>query len=39
MNLKRKYYKLLSKLLRLRDGNDEKITILQYLLKTIIGPI
>lgn len=31
--LKRKYYKLIIKLLRLREGNDEKITILQYLIK------
>ena len=35
---KRKYYKLLIKLLRLRDGNDEKITILQYLIKNNLRP-
>lgn len=31
--IKRKYYKILIKLLKLKEGNDEKITILQYLIK------
>ena len=35
---KRKYYKLIIKLLKLREGNDEKITILQYLIKNNYRP-
>lgn len=31
--IKRKYYKILIKLLKIKEGNDEKITILQYLIK------
>lgn len=31
--IKRKYYKTLIKLLKIKEGNDEKITILQYLIK------
>ncbi len=36
--LKRKYYNLIIKLLRLTEGNDEKITILQYLIKNNYKP-
>lgn len=31
--IKRKYYKILIKLLKIKEGNDDKITILQYLIK------
>lgn len=36
--IKRKYYKLYIKLLKLSNGNDEKITTLQYLLRNNCKP-